>query len=159
MPRTLVLLALGLGAACAGANSPSEPGDRASLIIENGIEYKATTRVMESFPVQIATTVTIRNTTGSATTLVFPNGYVVLLRAFRDNQQVWNQADVVGCTQALVEVELPAGASRSFDTRTDAREILGANLPNGRYRLEAVLQPSGGTVRLDAGMVDLAVNR
>lgn len=146
-------------AACQSQGSPVQPDDFASLRVVQGVEYAAETRVMESFPVQLATEVTITNRTASPVTLTFPDGCVVTLRAYQGERQVWDQRTLILCTAAIVEVKLAPGASRSFDARTDAAQILNAGLPDGKYRIEAVLTPSGATVRLDAGTVDLAIPR
>jgi hypothetical protein len=150
------LLAL---AACSSETAPTQPDDLARLRVLQGVEYAADTRVMESFPVQLATAVTVTNRTGSPVTLTFPDGCVVTLRAYSGDRQVWDQRILILCHAARVEVTLPPGGSRTFETRTDAAQVLGGTLPDGRYRIEAVLHPSGETVRLDAGVVDLAIHR
>ena len=149
------------GMGCSSTGDVAEPQGPAAATISEGIEYRATTAVLESFPVQLHTTVDITNRSGSAVGHVFPDGCVVLLRAFQGTSQVpsWDQQGIVGCTQALIEVNLTSGGSRRFQVRTDARAILGDSLPNGRYRLEAYLRPSGKLVRVDAGAADLAVPR
>lgn len=149
-------------AACAGGGDPQEPADSALLVREDGVEYTADTAVMESFPVQLATTVTATNRSGRSARLTFPDGCVVLLRAYHDEARsrlAWSQQDHVHCTAALVEWTLPAGASRQGSARTDAAEILRDTLPDGRYWLEAVLRPNGTTIAVPAGTVDLAVPR
>ncbi len=162
MPRRALLVAALVAAGCAGGGDPQEPGDAALLVREDGIEYAAETAVMESFPVQLATTVTATNRSGRSVRLAFPDGCVVLLRAYHDEARsrlAWSQQDHVGCTQALVEWSLPAGASRQASVRTDAAQILRDTLPDGRYWLEAVLRPNGTVVAVPAGSADLAVPR
>lgn len=145
--------------ACQSQESPVQPDGPATLRTAGGIEYSVDTRVMESFPVQIAVDVTVTNRSGAPVILAFPDSCVVTLRAYRDGELVWDQRALILCLAAITEVELEPGASRTFATRTDAGEILQGNLPDGSYRLEAVLHPTEGTVRLDAGIVDLAIAR
>lgn len=144
-------------AACQTQGSPVQPDDSASLRVVQGVEYAADMRVMESYPVQLAIAVTITNRSGSPVTLRFPDSCVVTLRAYAAGRQVWDQRILILCAAVEVDVTLAPGASRTFDMRTDAGQILGGHLPDGRYRIEAVLTPSGETVRLDAGEVDLGV--
>lgn len=156
-PSVLILVLLVTG--CQSSSSPVQPDDLAPLHVAEGIRYEADTRVMESFPVQLATAVTITNTTDAAVTLQFPDGCVVTLRAYRDGEQVWDQRTLILCARGIVEAVLEPGESTVFETRTDAAAVLSAGLPDGEYSLEAVLQPGGDTIRLDAGTVDLTVPR
>ena len=57
---TLALLGL-LGAGCNGSPDVADPPASGAPVTQNGIEYTADTRVMESFPVQLDTRVTMRN--------------------------------------------------------------------------------------------------
>ena len=145
--------------ACQSESSPVQPDGQATLRTEAGVEYAVETRIMESFPVQIAVDVTVTNRSSAPVRIAFGDGCVVTLRAYREGRQVWDQRALILCTAALVEVPLQPGTSRTFSTRTDATEILHTGLPDGRYRLEAVLHPTEGEVRLDAGFVDLAIPR
>lgn len=155
--RTRAAWALLVLTACQTQGSPVQPDDSASLRTVQGVEYAADMRVMESYPVQLAIEVTVTNRSASPVTLRFPDSCVVTLRAYADGRQVWDQRTLILCAAAVVEVTLVPGASRTFETRTDAAQILGGQLPDGRYRIEAVLTPSGETVRLDAGQVELGV--
>jgi hypothetical protein len=162
--RTLIAAGLiALLSACARSSDPQEPdGPDAAAVLRSGVEYSADTRVMESFPVQLATTVTATNTSDRNIDLTFPDGCVVLLRAYHDADRTrlaWDQAEHVGCTMALVSWRIDAGAAREANAHTNAADILGAALPDGRYWLEAVLRPDGRTIRVPAGSVDLAVPR
>jgi hypothetical protein len=149
------------GLSCSSTGDVAEPQGPAAATISEGIEYRASTAVLESFPVQLHTIVDVTNRSGSAVDVVFPDGCIVLLRAFQGTRPVpsWDQQGLVGCTQALIEVHFARGASRRFETRTDARAILGDSLSDGQYRLEAYLRPSGKVVRVDAGVADLAIPR
>ncbi|MGH7445037.1 MAG: hypothetical protein ACREKM_09180, partial [Longimicrobiales bacterium] len=147
---------------CAQAGDPQEPANTIAAVLESGVAYEADTRVMESFPVQIATVVTATNTRSRSIDITFPDGCVVLLRAYSDaarTQLVWDQGEHVGCTMALVEWDLAPGTSQTARAGTGAREILGDALPDGEYWLDAVLRPDGRTVTVPAGSVQLAIPR
>lgn len=160
--RTLSFLAIAALPSCTRGGDPQEPTGAYSAVVESGVRYEADTRVMESFPVQLATTVTAINTTGRRVELTFPDGCVVLLRAYSDSgrtQRVWDQGEQVGCTMALVEWDLAPGEEITATARTDAAQILRDALPDGEYWLEALLRPEGRAVTVPAGAVDLAVPR
>lgn len=160
MTRLALLGFVALSAACQSRESPTQPDDVASLRSVGGVEYSADTRVMESFPVQLATEVTMTNRSNAAVRVTFPDGCVVTLRAYDGDREVWDQRILILCAQAQVPVDLAPGASTTFTTHTDAAQILSSGgLPDGRYRLVAVLRPDGQEVRLDAGTVDLAIPR
>jgi hypothetical protein len=153
MIATLMVLA-----GCSGT-SPTDLQDAASTRVLDGLRYTVETRVMESFPVQIAVEVTLTNIGDAPASVRFPDGCVVTLRALRDSEEVWDQRTLILCTAAVVDVELDGGASESFSTTTSASAILGSSLPDGKYQLRAVLRPDGRSLTLDAGEVDLAVLR
>ena len=112
--------------------------------------------VAESFPVQIGVTVEIVNESASPQSVTFPDGCVVLMRAYNGGSEpVWDMAGVVACTQALVQVDLTPGETEEFQTGlVSTSTILGDSLPNGEYRITVYLRPSQD-VELDAGPVDL----
>ena len=61
---------------------------------------------------------------------------------------------------ALVPVELAPGATREVPTPTaSAYDILGEDLPDGKYRITIYLRPDGAVVEIDAGTTDLAIPR
>jgi len=151
-----------LVAGCTSGGSPQEPGEGADLVRAEDVVFSAETAVMESFPVQLRTTVTATNTGVRSVDLTFPDGCVVQLRAYRDEartQRAWDQAQHVACATVMVEWTLTAGASRQTSVHTSAATILGDDLPNGTYWLAAVLRPYGSMIEVPAGMVDLAVQR
>lgn len=158
--RGMVLAVIALGC---GGSAPVDPetDGPAALATHGGVEYSAETLVMESFPVQLRTVVQVTNVSASAKHLSFPDGCVVLLRAYRagSSQVSWDQGDTVMCTGAFVELNLDPGQTTSFETRADAAAILGDSLPDGRYRLAAYLRPTTGEITVDAGSADLAVAR
>src|SRR5690606_18542008 len=127
---------------------------------EGHLRYSASTAIMESFPVQLATTVTVENIGSKPAVLEFSDGCPVLLRAYdspeREGAPAWDQANLTVCTLAIQTITIEPRESREFKVRTDAREILGDSLPNGRYYLTAVLRKTGWPLELDAGEADLA---
>jgi len=80
------------------------------------------------------------------------------MRAYAgDTNPAWDMGGSVGCTLALVQVDLAPGDSEEFHTGlVSAQTILGDSLPNGEYRITVYLRP-GQMVELDAGMAHLAV--
>ena len=156
-------LAIGLFlAACSNGGDPvaDTPSDSRSV---GGIVYTAQTAIAESFPVQLYVTVTATNPSGNAVELGFPDGCIVTLRAY-DNAELtgepaWDQARAVVCTHAIEERTVPGGGALELRGASDARDVLGDSLPDGRYYLTAVLRPNGETVEVPAGSADLAVPR
>jgi hypothetical protein len=155
------LLAAGAFLAAACGSDPASLHDAGILRTEHGLEYRAWTDVLESFPVQLRINVRITNTTGSAIDLTFPDGCVVLVRAYRQgaSQPAWDQQSITGCTLALVQVRLEPGRSVTRVSATGARAILGDSLPDGHYLLQAVLRPNTGLITVQAGTVPLSVPR
>lgn len=161
------VIALAIALAC--SDGPAEPSnDPPGIPIGSGstmhgdVEYAATLRVMESFPVQIAADITVTNDGDEAVRIVFPDGCVVLLRAYAldGDDPVWDQGRDFACTLALVSIDLEPGASKSYTTPTSsARDILGDTLPDTSYRIEAYLRPDDETIEIDTGTVELAIPR
>jgi hypothetical protein len=127
---------------------------------EGDLRYTAETAILESFPVQLATTVRVSNVGSRPAALEFSDGCPVLLRAYRTAARtyppVWDQERDTFCTQALQLFTLEPGNTKEFTVRTDARQILGDSLPNGDYFLTAVVRKTGWPLELDAGQVELA---
>ena len=125
----------------------------------DGIIYRVTSfNIAESFPVQLQITVEIENESTTSQSVTFPDGCVVLVRAYDGGTEpVWDEGRTAACTQALVQVSLAPGESAEFHTgMLSAATILGDSLPNGEYRIVAYLRPRK-IVERDAGRVDLAV--
>jgi hypothetical protein len=124
-----------------------------------GITYTMTSfAIAESFPVQLRITVELANESTTQKSVTFPDGCVVLMRAYDGGTEpVWDMGSTVACTLALVEVDLVPGESQEFQVGlVSAATILGDSLPNGEYRITAYLRP-GQIVELEAGVADLAV--
>ncbi len=147
------ILATATLAACelgiAGLDFPEE--------LIDGITYRVTGFVIaESFPVQLGITVELENESATPQSVTFPDGCVVLMRAYGSGTEpVWDMSQTVLCTLALVEVELAPGEIQEFSTGlVSAASILGDSLPDGEYRITAYLRP-GPVVELEAGVADL----
>ena len=153
-PMLAMLLVFGCGTDAAGPES-------GFLRTEEGLEYRASTDILESFPVQLKVNVRITNASNSAMDLLFPDGCVVLVRAYRSGTSTpaWDQRLSTGCTAALVPLHLDARQSAMYSSMTDALAILGDSLPDGQYRLEAYLRPDTGPVAVAAGTVNLSLPR
>jgi hypothetical protein len=167
LPIALLVL---VGATCGDQPSPTPPdGDRgpggnpSGATVRDGIEYRADVLIMESFPVQLSGRAFVKNPSAQTRTVTFPDGCVALMRAYEPDgaEPVWDQAHELGCTMALVPLELGAGEERELPTPTaSAYEILAGGLPDGDYRITVYLRPvEGGEVELDAGTTALAIPR
>jgi hypothetical protein len=155
------MLAVAVLLPACGGGDPADPDDGASAVVtQDDVRYTASTEVMESFPVQLRTTVTVANIGSTSVELTFPDGCIVLMAAGRagSDEHVWEQARM--CTTALVHVRLAPGEEREFNTGTvSARDVLGSQLPDGPYDIRAVLRPLSGIVVVPAGRVELAAPR
>jgi hypothetical protein len=149
------LLATTTFAACEGSLSGPDPSEQ----LIDGITYRVTSfTIAESFPVQLGITVELENESAIPRSVTFPDGCVVLMRAYDSGTEpVWDMGQTVACSLALVQVDLAPGESEQFQTGlVSAATILGDGLPDGEYRITAYLRP-GPIVELEAGMADLAV--
>ena len=158
---TLALVGL-LGAGCNGSPDVAAPPASGAPVTQGGIEYTADTRVMESFPVQLDTRVTMRNRGAQRATIELGSGCPINLRAYRNEartQLAWDQSAGRVCTMQIQIVELAPGETAERATRASAYDILGDSLPDGRYYLSAAVQVVGNGVVVPAGSVDLAVPR
>ena len=158
------LLPILLLAACTSAeDSPTDTPPAASQQVGD-VQYSAETLVMESFPVQLRTIVTARNTSDEAIEMNFPYPCVVHVRAYADSartgEPAWSQERFMGCIAVIFDDTIAAGDTAQYTAPgTDGYEVLGDSLPDGRYWLSAVLNPGGERLELPAGVVDLAIPR
>jgi len=153
--RVYTLLATASIAACQTSATGLELPDQ----LVDGITYRVTGfKIAESFPVQLGITVEIENESTTQKSVTFPDGCVVLMRAYDGGTEpVWDMGNTVACTLALIQVDLALGESQTFDAGlVSAATILGDSLPNGEYRITAYLRP-GQVVELEAGVANLAV--
>jgi len=158
----LLLAAL---AACGPTGSPGgggqpNPDDELRRGTVEGVTYTAETRIAETAPPTVYATARVENTSSSRQDITFPDGCVVLLRAYRDAARAgapaWDQQRDAMCTMQLVELSLAPGESREFLASARADQILGDSLPAGRYYFTAVLRPNGRVVEVPAGEGELA---
>ena len=153
---TSVLLGTAVLAGCAGSVVGLD--QQFEDVIFGGLTYRVTqVAIAESFPIQIGVTVEVENATSTERSVVFPDGCVVLMRAYAGGPtSVWDLATDRACTLALVEVNLAPGEVRQYQTGlVSAAEILDDNLPPGEYRLTAYLRPDGQVVELEMGQIML----
>jgi hypothetical protein len=148
-------------AGCISSVAPDNPPSSAA-VVQGEIEYTADTAILESFPVQLHTTVRMRNRSRSSVQLRFGGGCPVQIRAYRNEARTelaWDQGRVIACTKEIQIADLPAGDTIQRTARTNAREILGDSLPDGRYFLSAYVMIVGAPLLVPAGAADLAVPR
>jgi hypothetical protein len=161
--NTVGLIGLALLAGCNGRPDAVEPPAGAGApVVQGGVEYTGQTLVMESFPVQLDTRVTMRNRSSARATVELGSGCPVALLVYRDaarTQLVWDQSRGRMCTMQIQIVELAPGESQGRDTRASAYDILGDSLPDGRYYLSASVAVTSGGVTVPAGSADLGVPR
>jgi hypothetical protein len=147
---------------CSNSNEPNGPGHVSSgaRIVQDNLEFRAETLIMESFPVQLRTIVRATNPTNARLPLTFPDGCTVMVRVYRDPARTslaYDMSRVMGCTQAIQEFNINGNAAKEFMAPTiSAATILGDSLPNGTYYLSAVVRPNGKRIELEAGSAPLA---
>lgn len=154
----VAMMAAGLGA----CSTDPGTGPLASTVRQGDVEFSAVTLVMESFPVQLSTTVTMRNRSTARSTLELGSGCPVQLRVYRDavrKDLVWDQGRVMACTKEIQIVNLAEGDTVQRAARASAYDILGDSLPDGRYHLGAYVQVIDSPLVIPAGDADLAVPR
>jgi hypothetical protein len=154
-------LAPGAAGCAPGADAVRDPvrPDPGLALTVDGIDYRGDLAILESFPVQLAATVRLENVGDAERTLEFPEGCVLLLRAYRGGERVWDQSEDVGCTQAVVPVTLAPGERHEARAHASAYDVLDGGLPDGRYRITGYLRPDGAEVEVELGRADLAIPR
>src|SRR5688500_2974948 len=88
-------------AACATGVDPEGPPASAA-VLQGDVEYRATTAILESFPVQLHTSVEMRNRSASRVELQLGSGCPVLLRVYKDEARTvlaWDQGRNLACTK------------------------------------------------------------
>jgi hypothetical protein len=156
--RSLIVAAVAVTSALAACDDSLSGLDGNGQLVD-GVLYRVTELLIaESFPVQIGVTVELENLSSAPRTVVFPDGCVVLMRAYADGGDLaWDMGADRGCTEALVEVRLEAGEVRGFHTGlVSAATILEGGLAAGEYLITAYLRPAD-RVEIEAGTVDLAL--
>lgn len=164
---TIAVVAVAL--ACAERTTPPDPGteqgptpDRAPSPADiSALSLDADVAVMESFPVQLRGTLTVRNPTDRPIRFDV-GGCPAFLRVYEAAGGIaWDQGDRAICTMILRTVTLEPGATETFETATaSAADILGEELPDGAYVVGVYLAlVEGGQPEASAGEVELAIPR
>ena len=128
-----------------------------------GFEVTGDLAIMESFPVQLAGSMTFRN--GTDDTLTLRTGTCwPLLRAYRsgEDEPVWDQSEEGVCAQfAVREDEVDTGGAVRFDSPVvSAADILDDELPDGPYEMTIYFHPlESDEIEIGLGEVDLAIPR
>ena len=130
-------------AAC--AVTPSEL-DLSEPVV-GGITYRVTSFVIaESFPVQLGITVELENESTTLQSATFPDGCVVLMRAYDSGTEpVWDMGQTVACTLALAEVALAPGESEEFNTGLVSAASISRRQPTQRRVPDHGVPASGAT--------------
>jgi hypothetical protein len=141
--------------------TPQGGGDVASG--PDGFEVAADVAVMESFPVQLAGSMTFTNRATGERTLETDVCWP-LLRAYRPGEDVpvWDQVEEGACAlfQPRTDVVQPDGSVRFETPVASAADVLDDELPDGTYRITVYFQVMGeGEIELEGGEVELAVPR
>ena len=162
--RRSMLLLLALAACSNAEEDPTNAPPANPSQTEGDVEYSAETLIMESFPVQLRAIVTARNTSAAPVELHFPYPCVAHLQVHDDStragEPVWSQERFIGCIAVIFDDTIAAGDTAQYTApHTDAAEILGDSLPDGRYWLSVNLNPAGERLVLPAGVADLGIPR
>ncbi|HJR52365.1 MAG TPA: BsuPI-related putative proteinase inhibitor [Gemmatimonadota bacterium] len=155
--------------ACAERTTPPDPGAEPeptpdpvpSATDISALALEADVAVMESFPVQLRGTLSVRNPTDRSIGFDV-GGCPVFLRVYDAAGRVaWDQGDGAICTMILRTVTLAPGATETFETSTaSAADILGEELPDGTYGVAVYLAlVEGGQPEASTGEVELAIPR
>ena len=128
-----------------------------------GFEVTGDLAIMESFPVQLAGSMTFRNDTDDTLTLRTGECWP-LLRAYRpgEDDPVWDQSEEGACNLFTVreDVVAPSGTVRFESPIVSAAEVLDEELPDGSYEMTIYFHPlESDEIEIDLGEVDLAVPR
>lgn len=140
-------------AACDEIHSPAEP-DRAASV--DRVVYRAA--LEEDGPQVVAVAGEIRNASPEPRTVVFANTCLAFLRAsFPGGRVVWDSREGrKDCRDRPFAIHLAAGETRPVSLWSTTINILGFELPGGRYRITAYFVPAErGPVEIDVGEVVL----
>jgi hypothetical protein len=134
-------------------------GDANITLGPDGFEIAADVAVMESFPVQLAGSMTFTNFESDERTLQTDVCWP-LMRAYRPGEgtPVWDQLEEGACAmlQPRTDVVEPGGSIRFETPVASAADILDDELPDGTYRISVYFQVMGeGEIEREAGEVEL----
>ena len=165
----LVVLALGVASlgilvGC-GGEAPTAPG----TLRLDGLVFRGSVDVRESFPVQLGFRLVARNT-GDAEVHLVTDGCGLGALAYRDPDRsgppAWNGRPAGACRASPAPVTVPAGDSVEWSQEYSAGEVLGDSLPDGRYFFTASLgrvslagSDASRRIEVAAGEAVLAVPR
>jgi hypothetical protein len=162
VPAGLAVLSLAL-ATGACTREEADPPIADGVTVLDGVVYRVETLVAETTPISLYTYLTVENQRRDSATVSFPDGCVVLIRAYATPERVgvpaWDQQHAVACTMILVEHRLAPGESAEHRARAGTADILGDSLPDGRYFLTALVRPGGRRLEITAGEADLVLER
>ena len=128
-----------------------------------GFEATGDLAIMESFPVQLAGSMTFENVSAETRTLRTGTCWP-LLRAYRpgEDEPVWDQSEEGACNLFAVREDevAPDGAVRFESPIVSAAEVLDDELPDGAYEMTIYFHPlESDEIEIELGEVDLAVPR
>lgn len=128
-----------------------------------GFEVAGDLAIMESFPVQLAGSMTFHNDTDETLTLRTGECWP-LLRAYRpgEDDPVWDQSEEGACNLFAVREDevAPAGSVRFESPVVSAADVLDDELPDGAYEMTIYFHPlESDEIEIALGEVDLAVPR
>jgi hypothetical protein len=124
--------------------------------------YRAAPVTVSGSPAQVRAQVTATLDFAGSSLVSFSRDCPVLLYAYRDRARRdaaprsgaadWSQPK---CAAIQETVTMSKGQSRALETVVNARDILGASLPSGRYYFAVAVQAQGNRVFMSAGELDL----
>jgi hypothetical protein len=128
-----------------------------------GFEATGDLAIMESFPVQLAGSMTFTNVSDRARTLLTATCWP-LLRAYRpgEDEPVWDQSEEGACNLFAVreDVVAPNGTVRFESPVISAADVLDDELPDGAYEMTIYFHPlESDEIEIELGEVDLAIPR
>lgn len=141
--------------------TPQDAGDPVPGPV--GFEVTADLAIMESFPVQLAGSMTFRNETDETLTLLTDTCWP-LLRAYQpgEDEPVWDQGEEGACNLFTPrEDEVDADEAVRFESPVvSAADVLDDELPDGAYEMTIYFRAMGGEeIEIELGEVDLAIPR
>jgi hypothetical protein len=128
-----------------------------------GFEATGDLAIMESFPVQLAGSMTFENVSDETRTLRTGECWP-LLRAYRpgEDEPVWDQAEEGACNLFAVREDevAPGGLVRFESPIASAADVLDGELPDGDYRMTIYFHPlESEEIEIELGEVNLAIPR
>lgn len=157
MNRGWLVVAVLLMVSCASARAPTaEPGPPPARL--RGLDFSAELDGGQSGPDRLTGEVRVVNRGGEPETLVFRDGCPVRIRVYdilgARVAPVWDGPP--GCPGTPVTLAIAPGDSAVLPIpATSAGEILGARLPEGRYRVTVWLAPDDRIIEIEVGDVEL----